>query len=129
MENVLKIMALMPDRNTPTKLSKKRYWPRGKRSGKRVSARTIGYLFESNADSPSPTIDTIEAISTALQTQPWKLFSPDNLVLFPSSTNESVVKIASLIQSLNDDGLIELEAQARFIAGREKFQIKRKLPA
>lgn len=80
MDNVLKIMARMPDRDTPTKLSKKCYWPRGKRAGKRVAARTVGYLFESEPDSPSPTIDMVEAISVALQVQPWKLFSPDNLI-------------------------------------------------
>ncbi len=125
-DNVLKIMAGMPDRDTPTKLSKKCYWPRGKRAGKRVAARTVGYLFESESDSPSPTVDMIEAISIALQTQPWKLFSPDNLVLFPSSANESVAAVASLIPLLNDDGLRELEEQARFIAGREKFQLKAK---
>lgn len=123
---MLKLMAKMPDRDTPTKLSQKCYWPRGKKAGKRVAARTVGYLFESEPDSPSPTIDMIEAISIALQTSPWKLFSPDNLVLFPSSANESVATVASLISALNEDGLRELEEQAKFIAGREKFQIKAK---
>lgn len=116
----------MPDRDSPTKLAKKCFWPRGKRSGKRISARTIGYLFEDDTDKPSPTIDTIQAVAEALQLPAWKLFSPENLVLLPSSSNGSIANIASVIARLNEDGIKALEESAEFISSKSKYQTQGK---
>lgn len=66
-------MARDPDVDSPARLARRCRWPRGRKKGQPIAPRTIGYIFEESEDSPSPSLDVVEAIATALSIKPWEL--------------------------------------------------------
>ena len=63
------------DLDTPMKLARRSYWPRGPKRGGKVSERAILYALRQDDDSPSPALDLIEAVAMALRRQPWELLT------------------------------------------------------
>jgi hypothetical protein len=68
------------DLSSAPKLAKKAVWQRGKRRGKKVSARQISYAQKRDSASAvpaeqgvGPSIDFVEAVARALGVQPWEL--------------------------------------------------------
>lgn len=74
-QNLQRRMDADPSIDSPTKLAKKCFWPRGKKKGKPIAARTIGYIFEDDDNSPSPSLDVIEATARALKVEIWELLT------------------------------------------------------
>lgn len=78
-ENVERLMKLPRnvDRNTPATLAGKCYYPKGcRKGGKKVAARTLGYLFEipdNPKDNISPSVDLVQAVAKGLDVSPWEL--------------------------------------------------------
>lgn len=71
--NIESRMRVSPDVDSPARLARRCRWPRGRKKGQVIGARTIGYIFEDREDSPSPSVDLVEAIATALGVKPWEL--------------------------------------------------------
>lgn len=78
---VAHLMKLHPDRDTPAKLSRRCFWPAGKKKGKRVSERQLRYVLDTRADAvppiPSPSLDLIVAIANAFDVPAWQLLVDD----------------------------------------------------
>lgn len=72
-ENLTRLMRVNPDVDSRAKLARRCHWPRGGKKGAKIAPRTIGYIFEDGDDSPSPTLDVLEAVATAIGVRPWEL--------------------------------------------------------
>lgn len=77
--NVRKLMDKAAGMESPEKLAAKCRWPNGhKKAGKLIAPRTIRYLLDCRQDAPSPSVDLIFAIASALSRQPWELLADDD---------------------------------------------------
>lgn len=79
--NLARLMEETPALDTPDKLSKRCFWPAGKKKGKRVAPRTIRYALDTREDAvppiPSPTLDLIAALAGAFGIPPWHMLVDD----------------------------------------------------
>lgn len=73
--NLRALMDATPALDTPAKLAAAAKWPRGAKAGEHVSPRMILYALTPGRMVPSPTLDLVEAVATALGVQPWELIT------------------------------------------------------
>ncbi len=72
-----------------------------RRTARKISARTIGYLLDAN-DERQPKLDTIVAVGEAFKVMPWLLLMPDFDPDHPASgliPSEKALEIARLIDA------------------------------
>lgn len=74
-QNVERLLQAHATIKTPPQLAKHCFWLRGKKRGKAIAPRTIAYIFEVDDDSPSPTLDVVEAVAKALNVDIWELLT------------------------------------------------------
>lgn len=58
---------------SPEHLAQSCYWVSGKKKGKKISPRTLRYVFQTGDDMPAPALDVIAGIAKALNCEPWEL--------------------------------------------------------
>lgn len=78
--NLERLMAEHPDKATPSKLSKRCFWPAGDKKGEPVAPRTIRYVLDRRAGAaaaPSPSLDLIVALAEAFGLPAWQLLVDD----------------------------------------------------
>lgn len=116
--NVEKVMLTRPGLETPPKLAKRCYWPRGDRKGSLIGARTIGYIFDETAHSPN--LDVVEAVGNALEVESWQLLKdgePKVQPVIPLDVGMLAAAIQAAEEPLQEMGVtITVEEKARLIA-------------
>jgi transcriptional regulator with XRE-family HTH domain len=93
---------------------------RAARHGYKIDQRTVSRL--ENPESANSTLNTIEAVATALGVLPWQLLIPDNVTQIPSSATPKARQILEVCRTLNDEGLTAVLVQAEFCGSIDKYK-------